>query len=422
MTNLNNKQNYTFPLIIMMLLFFLLGFFTIMSNSMISFLKERCQDVTTFQSQFVNMAFYGAYLLSIPAGYIISKLGYRKGVVVGMLVITLGVGLFIPALGPSLGLFLFPFFMIGLGDVFLNVAVNPYILALGPKETAASRLNLAGGLNSLATVIAPLFVSALIVDRATAFANTGVTDKTQIISAGIFLPAIGAASFALLIAIILMFLKLPEVTAEEEVKDSSAPVKTSVWQYNQVTFGLVAIAMYVTVEVGIPSFLMFYYDEIKASMVMPEWLSFLGTGKTSMLAIYWSGLMVGRFMGSWLNTVFNPSKLLTAFAVISALLVLGSLLTTGNVSFVLMLVIGLFHSIMWPNINDIGLAGIGGSMVKKASGILCTGVAGAAILTLVMGKIADITHSYAAAYSLLFVCYGYIIFYSIRGPKMVKNA
>lgn len=430
----NNQKSYMFPLIIMTLLFFLLGFFTIMSNSMIEFLRTN-YTLSAFQSQFVNMAFYGAYLLSIPAGYLIDKLGYRKGVVVGMLVITVGVGLFVPAIGPSFSMFMLPFFLIGFGDVFLNVAVNPYIIALGPKDKAAARLNLAGGLNSLATVIAPIFVSALIVDRAAAATTANgwsiTNNLTEIVHAGVFLPAIGAAAFALIIAIIIMFLKLPEVTGEEDAPLAAGETKKSVWQHKNVVYGFIAIAMYVSAEVGVPSFLMMYYTEINATMGMPSWLSFLGTSTTSLLALYWCGLMIGRFAGSWLNTVFNPAKLLASFAAISALLVLLSQMTTGNVAFIFMLMIGLFHSIMWPNINDIGLTGVG-SLAKKASGILCTGVAGAAILTVVMGVIAEKTGTPATettaaipaaskAYLLLFVFYGYIFFYALRGPKMAEK-
>ena len=210
-----SKNKYLFPLIVMAALFFMIGFMTTMNNSMIDFLKEAFRLDTLANGkvlkQLPNSFFYGAYAFSIPVGFLIHRIGYKRGVVVGVALLAVGVILCIPLVAVGYIPFLFGVAVFAFGIVILQVVANPYVNALGPVKTAASRLTLANFLNSVATVIAPIFVSMLIISDS---GDTGSMDPTQVQKPFIILAVIAAVIF-----VILLFLKLPEI--EEEDKEQA---------------------------------------------------------------------------------------------------------------------------------------------------------------------------------------------------------
>lgn len=398
---MSNKANnkYLLPLIVMAVLFFLLGFITTMNNSMIDFLKDAFH-LNDVKKQLPNTFFYGAYVFSIPVGFLINKIGYKNGVLVGLGTIVLGFLMAIPLVALGYIPFLIAVSVFALGIVVLQVAANPYVNVLGPPETAASRLTLTNAMNSVATVIAPIFVSMLIVNEA--------SDPKAV---QVPFTLIGGITLALLIA--MFFLKLPRI--KDEDKDQAVKpkkYKSSAFKYPHVWLGSLAIFFYVAIELGIPSFFADYSDKLG--------LSFSSQERIDMLKFYWGGLMVGRLMGIFILQKFSARQILGLCSIGAPILLAVSLLIGDNLNTValwLYLGTGLFHSIMWPTIYNLSLEDLG-PHAGVASGVISTSVIGVALLTPLMGAVQTATGTVVAAISFLFIYYAYIFFFATKGSKI----
>ncbi|MFN8134462.1 MAG: glucose/galactose MFS transporter [Bacteroidales bacterium] len=396
-----SKNKYLFPLIVMASLFFLFGFITTMNNSMIDFLKDAFALSNNRLKQLPNSFFYGAYALSVPVGFIINRIGYKKGVLSGLAFIAIGFLLCIPLVAMGYIPFLFGVAVFAIGVVILQVAANPYVNALGAPETAASRLTLTNALNSVATVIAPVFVSLLIV-------NDASDPKAVQFPFGVI------AVITIVILAIMFFLKLPEIKGNDDT-DANGVKKTykqSAFQYTHVWLGSLAIFVYMGIEIGIPSFFADYSEKLGFSLSSLE--------RTDMLKYYWGGLMVGRLLGIFILQKFPARQILTLCAFGGAAFVLASIglgTSASTVALWLFLGTGLFHSIMWPVIYNLALEDLG-PHAKVASGIIATSVIGAAILMPLMGAIQDITGSVVIAISCLIVYYLYLVFFALKGSKV----
>lgn len=395
-----SKNKYLFPLVVMASLFFLFGFITTMNNSMIDFLKDafKLNDV---EKQLPNSFFYGAYILSVPVGFLINRIGYKNGVLSGLALVALGFFLCIPMVAMGYIPFLVAVAVFAIGVVILQVAANPYVNALGAPETAASRLTLTNALNSVATVIAPIFVSMLIV-------NDTSDPKAVQFPFGL----IGAITVVILL--IMFFLKLPEIKGDESSENGGTKktYKSSAFKYTHVWLGSLAIFFYMGIEIGIPSFFADYTDKLG--------LDFSSLDRIDLLKYYWGGLMVGRLIGIFVLQKFSARQILTLCAIGGAILVAASLVIGASASQValwLFLGTGLFHSIMWPTIYNLALEDLG-PHAKVASGVIATSVIGAAILMPIMGAIQTATASVVAAISCLFVYYAYLIFFATKGSKI----
>ena len=380
-------------------LFFLLGFITTMNNSMIDFLKDAFH-LNDVEKQLPNTFFYGAYVFSIPVGFLINKIGYKNGVLVGLGTIILGFFLAVPLVALGYIPFLIAVSVFALGIVVLQVAANPYVNVLGAPETAASRLTLTNALNSVATVIAPIFVSMLIVNEA--------SDPKSV-----QFPFIFIGCLTLVILGIMFFLKLPQIKGEgkdEAVKPKK--YKSSAFKYPHVWLGSLAIFFYVAIELGIPSFFADYSDKLG--------LSFSSQERINMLKFYWGGLMVGRLLGIFILRKYSARQVLGFCSVGGPVLLAVSLLIGGNLSTValwLYLGTGLFHSIMWPTIYNLSLEDLG-PHAGVASGVISTSVIGVALLTPLMGAVQSATGSVVAAISFLFIYYAYLFFFATKGAKI----
>ena len=399
MTN-NKKNKYLLPLIIMAALFFLLGFITTMNNSMIDFLKGAF-GLNDVEKQLPNTFFYGAYILSVPIGFLINKIGYKNGVLSGLLMIVLGFFLCIPMVGFGYYPFLLAVAVFAIGVVVLQVAANPYVNALGPKKTAASRLTLTNALNSVATVIAPIFVSMLIVND---------TNDPRAVQFPFGLIGV----ITLVILVVMFFLKLPEIkgTEEDTEKGEIKEYKSSAFKYPHVWLGALAIFFYMGIEIGIPSFFADFSSKVG--------LDFDSLTRTDMLKYYWGGLMVGRLLGIFVLQKFTAGKILTICACGGILFLAGAMIIgtgAGTIALCLFLGTGLFHSIMWPTIFSLSLEDLGPN-AKVASGLISTAVIGAAILLPIMGVIQNVTGTVFAAIACLFVFYLYLIFFASKGSKI----
>lgn len=395
---MSNKDNkYLVPLIVMVVLFFLLGFITTMNNSMIDFLKNAFH-LNDFEKQLPNTFFYGAYVFSIPIGLLINKIGYKNGVLAGLGTIVLGFAMAIPLVTYGYMPFLIAVSVFAIGIVVLQVAANPYVNALGSPETAASRLTLTNAMNSVATVIAPIFVSMLIV-------NEDNDPKA------VQMPFALIGSITLILLISMFFLKLPQIKDEEET-DKTKKYKSSAFKYPHVWLGSLAIFFYVGVELGIPSFFSDYTDKLGFSFSSQE--------RVDMLKFYWGGLMVGRLLGIFVLKKYSARKILTFCSIGAPILLAVSILIgdSFNTSALwLYLGTGLFHSIMWPTIYNLALEDLG-PHAGVASGVISTAVIGVALLTPLMGAVQSATGSVVAAISFLFIYYIYILFFAVKGSTI----
>lgn len=400
MTNTKGKNKYLFPLIVMAALFFLLGFITTMNNSMIDFLKDAFK-LDEVAKQLPNTFFYGAYILSVPVGFLINKIGYKKGVLGGLAMIVLGFIVCIPAVALGYYQFLSGVSVFAIGIVMLQVAANPYVNALGSPETAASRLTLTNALNSVATVIAPIFVSLLIV--------TDTSDPKAVQG-----PFGIIGGITLVILVVMFFLKLPEIKGTEEV-DATGKAKTykaSAFKYTHMWLGSLAIFFYMGIEIGIPSF---FADYSKDALHF----TFNSLQRTDMLKYYWGGLMVGRLLGIFVLQKYSARQILILCSLGGAALVTASLAIGASASTVALwafLGTGLFHSIMWPTIYNLALEDLG-PHAKIGSGVIATSVIGAALLTPMMGAIQR-SAGLTIAICCLLVYYAYLVFFAAKGSKI----
>ena len=409
MDNIQRKTpNYTFALIVVFAVLFLIGFITTMNNSMIDFCKKAF-NLKDAQGQLVNTAFYGAYALSIPFGLLMNKIGYKKTLLLGLAVV--GIGFIINYLGISsmLGMstsviysvFLGSMFIVALGIVMLQLVANPYVMVLGSPEKGAFRMTLANALNSAATTVAPVFITYVII--------AGKVPTPDAVPG----PYLGLGIFTLILCAVLFFLKLPNINEGEQAEELTGEkkeYKDSVFLYPHVWLGMLGIFFYMGIELGVPSMLPAYF---KSNPELAQYGS-----PTDFLPYYWGSMMVGRFAGAIILNKFKPRKILSVCLVCGALCVASSFALSGIASVYAMLAAGLFHSVMWPLVFNLGLQELG-PHTKAASGIINLGVVGGATLPLLMGFIVDspaLGVGYAVA--MMFVYYVYVFWFCNFGSKI----
>ncbi|MDM8160683.1 sugar MFS transporter [Labilibaculum sp. K2S] len=389
-------MNYKGALALLTSLFFMWGFLTCMNDILIPHLKGLF-ELSITQAMLVQFTFFGAYfLMSLPAGWIIGKIGYKMGIVTGLGIAAMGAALFFPAAAfLSYGFFLFALFVLAVGIVILQVAANPFVAELGTPETASSRLNLTQGFNSLGTTVAPIFGAYLILDN-TSIDSAGKAEAVQ-------MPYLGLAIALAVIAVIFALVKLPKIQDVEEEK-----AEGSVWKFRHLILGAVAIFTYVGAEVSIGSALVMYFGD--------EGLHLFGEAEAaSYVSVFWGGAMVGRFIGSAIMQKVSASKVLAFNSVMVVALVVVSMLTNGYVAMWSLVLVGLFNSIMFPTIFTLAIDGLG-RYTSQGSGILCLAIVGGAIIPMIMGVLAD-NFGLRNAFALTIICYGYILFYALRGHK-----
>ena len=416
----NGNANYTPALVVLTSLFFMWGFITCLNDILIPHLQN-VFSLSYFESMLIQFCFFFAYfVVSLPSGKLVEKIGYKKGIVIGLVTAGIGTLLFYPAAGiRSYPLFLFAFFIMASGITLLQVAANPYVAILGKPETASSRLNLTQAFNSLGTTIAPYFGSLLILTTAVKTAEELKTMSLADVEAykiaeavAVQYPYLGLAAVLFLIAAFFAVTKLPQIEAASQSSSSGDGGSfdhhhKSAWGYKHLVLGAVAIFVYVGGEVSIGSFLVKYFSFLDSSLVESE------AGK--LVSFYWGGAMVGRFVGSAVQRKINPGYVLAFNAVVAAILVAVSMLTFGSIAMWTILLVGLFNSIMFPTIFTLAIDGLG-KHTGQGSGILCMAIVGGAIIPLIQGLLADnigIHH----AFFLPILCYAYIAYYGLKGHK-----
>lgn len=412
----SNDQNYTAPLVVLTSLFFMWGFLTALNDILIPHLKS-VFTLSYTEAMLVQFVFFAAYfIVSLPAGSLVEKIGYKKGIILGLLISGVACLVFYPAASMrNYPLFLTAFFFLAAGITILQVAANPFVAVLGKPETASSRLNLTQAFNSLGTTIAPL-VGAMLILSTAVLSPEQMTELTpekleaykNQEAASVQIPYLFLAGSLFLIAILIGFFKLPQVSSagEEAAEYSEITHFESVYKYKHLILGAVAIFVYVGAEVAIGSFLVNYLGEKEVAGLTEE-----QAGKY--VSLYWGGAMVGRFIGAVVMRKVSPSKILGFNAIIAGVLVITTILSSGSIAMWSILAVGLFNSIMFPTIFTLSLAGLG-KHTGKGSGVLCMAIVGGAILPVLQGYFAD-NIGIKLAFFLPVLCYVYISYFGFAG-------
>ncbi|MGB0523421.1 MAG: sugar MFS transporter [Flammeovirgaceae bacterium] len=431
---MKQETNYRSSFILLTTLFFLWGFITVLVDSLIPRLRELF-TLTYFQAGLVQFAFFGAYfVLSVPAGYILSKIGYKRGIILGLLTMGVGCLLFYPAASFRVfGIFMLAYFILAGGMTILQVAANPFVAVLGREDGASSRLNLSQAFNSLGTAIAPavgaLFIlSDTIKTEEEIKALSEAAKEAYLISeaAAVQTPFLGLAIFIACIAGIFFFAKLPELISENATGSYAAA-----FQQKNLMFGVLGIFFYVGAEVAIGSYLVNYFLDMNLVEVIKntEFMKSIAQGILNaelaekdgkaivgvFVTFYWSGAMVGRFIGAYLTKILKPGMVLGIFASMAILLIFTSINTTGLVSMWAILAVGLFNSIMFPTIFTLSIDGLG-ELKPNGSGLLCMAIVGGAIIPPLFGSFVD-GIGFKQALLFIMVCYSYILFFGYRNAK-----
>ena len=422
------KKNYRNAFIFLTSLFFLWGFITVLVDSLIPRIRDLF-TLTYFQAGLVQFAFFGAYfVLSIPAGFLLSKIGYKKGIVLGLITMAIGCVLFYPAASyRTFSIFLLAYFILAGGITILQVAANPYVAVLGSEDGASSRLNLSQAFNSFGTSIAPILGASFIlsdkVKSKEEIALLGQVTKEAYLTAeasAVQSPFIIVTIMILLLALVFMRVRLPKMLSDAPKGGYSILLKKK-----SLLLGALGIFIYVGAEVSIGSYLVNYFYDMKLISVIKESSVLSSISSTllgkrlsgvddygilgSFVTFYWSGAMIGRFIGSYLTNILKPARVLSFFALGALGMILISAQTTGLVSMVSILTVGLFNSIMFPTIFSLSLEGLD-DLKPQASGILCTMIVGGAIIPPMYGYLTDL-YGFKWAFSLLVICYFYIYFF-----------
>ncbi|MED5525903.1 sugar MFS transporter [Gallaecimonas pentaromativorans] len=405
-------SRYGFALTALASLFFMWGFITCLNDILIPHLKN-VFALNYTQAMLIQFCFFAAYfVVSLPAGTLITRIGYKWGLVVGLVTAAIGCFLFIPAASYRIyALFLGALFIMASGVTILQVAANPYVTVLGSSQTASSRLTLTHSFNSLGTAVAPWFGGFLILGGAMAVADNLTPAQLAAMhlheADAVKLPYLMLAITFSVLAVVFALLKLPDVRERQDsqaLKDTTA--MGSAWHFPHLVLGAVGIFTYVGAEVSIGSLLVNFLGEDHIAG-LPE------AQAAYYVSFYWGGAMVGRFIGFFVMRYVSAGKVLTFNAMMATALLVVTVLYSGQVAMWAVLAVGLFNSIMFPTIFSLALRGLG-RFTSQGSGILCLAIVGGAILPPLVGAVAD-TLGLQMAFALPIICYVYIAFYGLKG-------
>ncbi|NRA84549.1 MAG: sugar MFS transporter [Gammaproteobacteria bacterium] len=417
-------------MVIIGILFFIFGFVTWLNGSLIPFLKIIC-ELNEFQALFVTFAFYIAYtVMALPMSTILNRTGYKNGMAIGLGIMVVGSLLFIPAAKSAhYALFLLALFVLGTGLTILQTASNPYVVKIGPKESAAMRISIMGLINKSAGVIVPIAFTALILadmgdvsEQSLAALSPAEKELTKrALSDKLVMPYLYMALALTALIGLVKFSSLPELESEDE--DSHGD-KSSIMHFPQVVLGALALFAYVGVEVI-------------AGDTIGLYGSGLAVNNFASLTSYTMAFMVlGYIIGvTCIPRFISQQQALFSSAVAGSLAIVGVMFSSttstsiadvmwgwsgiavipNSVTFVALM--GLAHALVWPSIWPLALEGLG-KFVAQGSALLIMGISGGAILPLIFGKLAHVMGDMQLAYVVGLPCYLFILFYAVKGHKM----
>ncbi|WP_232491864.1 sugar MFS transporter [Novosphingobium kaempferiae] len=393
-------------------LFFMWGFITVINNTLLPHLRSVFELSYTQTTLIESVWFIAYFVASIPSAKLIERVGYQKSLVIGLLIMAAGaLGMMLAASIPSYGVTLVMLFVIASGITLLQVAANPYVAVVGKPETASSRLNLVQALNSAGTMLAPLFGAYLILGRSkggTATAGTVLTEAERLSDAhSVILPYALVAVVLVILAVVIAKFPLPAMGSANSRIAKEQRKGLSLWNHRNLVFGIPAIFIYLIAEIGVANLFVNFVSQ-------PEIANLTHEQAGKYLTFLWGGMMVGRFVGSAIMQRFDAGKVLACFSVGAFIVMLVTVFTTGPVAMWSLILVGLFHSIMFPTIFTLGIKGLG-PLTEEGSGLLVMAIAGGA-LVVVQGWLAD-NYGLQTSFLLTAVCELYILFYALWGSK-----
>ncbi|MGP1476893.1 MAG: sugar MFS transporter [Phocaeicola sp.] len=423
-----SKQDITIAIVIVGVMFFIFGLVSWVNSILIPYFKIAC-ELTHFQSYFVAFAFYIAYLcLSIPSGFIIQKIGYKRSIMYGFIAMPVGASLFIPAaLTRAYGLFLSGLFVIGGGLTMLQSAANPYITILGPIESAAKRISFMGICNKLAGILAPLIFAAVILKETDgdifALLDSGMLDEASknamlddLIERVIF-PYSVLAVILLSFGIFIRYSVLPEIDPIENNKEETIDIqRTSIFQFPYLILGAIAIFVHVGTQIVAIDTIISYagsmgIDLLEAKVFPSYTMSFTIIG-----------YLIGIFL---IPKYLSQTRMLQICCIIGLFLSFGVIFANQNVTFLghtanlsiwFLCSLGLPNALVYAGIWPLSIHGLG-KFTKLGSTLLVMGLCGNAIMPVLYGYFADLI-GLQKAYGLLIPCYLYLIFFALYGHKV----
>ena len=432
-TSTTKNNNTLVPIIIIAGLFFIFGFVTWINGALIPFMKT-ISELTSAQSYFVASASYISFVvMALPASFIINKIGYRKGMSLGLIVMAIGALVFIPAAeARTYWMFLSGIFIQGVGMTLLQTASNPYITILGPIESAAKRIAIMGIANKIAGALGSIIFGAILlsgIDGVKEKLNTvNESEKAQMLDTmadSVVTPYIVMAIVLFILGILIRKAPLPHVEADEmeELKEGET-AKTSIFQFPHLWLGVVALFVYVGAEVIAGDTIIAY--GISLGIPATDAKFFTTFTLMAMVATYALGVFL-------IPKYISQSFALKASAILGILFTFGIMFTTGFTSVLFVAALGVANALVWPAVWPLTLKGLG-KFTKTASALLIMAISGGAIIPPLYGRLVDskkaalisngMNEAIAAAeatnfsYWILFPCYLFILYYAISGHKL----
>jgi len=395
------SENYIVPMVLMVSLFFSIGFITALNDILVPHFKD-IFHLSNVRALLVQSCFFGAYfVMSIPSGLIVSRIGYKPGIIAALCTMACGLFIFVPAsIVISYPVFLFGLFVVGSGLALLQVAINPYVGALGKPETAATRISICGFFNSFATNRAPKIGAALI------FVAAGATAAE--LARSVRTPYIVLGCLTLLLALVTAFVPLPNVLEIEPVAEAGA-VDGHAWSFRHLRLGSFAIFAYVGAEVAIGSIMINFLGQ-------PSMGGFSHVAAAAYVSYYWGAAMVGRLIGSFALPYIRTERALAAVSIAAAVFVSATIFGHGAVALWATVSCGLFNSVMWPCIFPLSVKGLG-RFTSQGSGILVMMVVGGAVIPEIQGLLAD-KFGYQHSFAIVLLCYAYLVYFALRGHRI----
>lgn len=409
------KPSYLIPFILITSLFFMWGIANNLNGILIPHLRKAL-ELSNMQSTFVDTAVYMAYfLMAIPSGIILKKFGYKKGIIMGLLIFSAGALLFLPAAdNRAYSVFLLGLFILGCGLTLLETAANPYATRLGDTEGATARLNLAQSFNGLAVFVAPVIGTLFILSGKEHSKEEMLAmpemDKIAYLTgeaASVKMPYLILGGFLILLAIIFYFMDLPELEDKNTAAQKGGIFDTL--KYPHVRWAVIAQLFYVGAQVCVTSF--FIRMAMKGGGVDEKTAGYY-------LSMYGLLFMIGRFAGTAIMRFVKPAKLLSIYTVAAILLSVVAMFTEGKFVVLALGGLGFFMSIMFPTIFSLGIMGLK-EETKPASSLIVMAIIGGAIFPVIMGRIIDSSgDNIQAGYIVPLVCYFFVLYFGLIGHKV----
>ena len=410
--SLNKAEPYGRALAVLATLFFMWGFITVINNTLLPHLRSVFELNYTQTTLIESVWFIGYAVASMPAAFLIERVGYKKAIIVGLLIMAVGALGMVPAARiPSYEVTLVALFVVACGIALLQVAANPYVAVIGPAESSESRLTLVQAFNSMGTFFAPYFGGYLILSRTvsgTSLEGTQLSLEQRMADAeATQLPYILVAVVLVAIAVVIGRARLPALGAEIGRVGAAERRTLSLWKHRNLVFGIPAIFIYLIAEIGVANLFINF-------VILPDIAGITPAQAANYLVLLWGGMMVGRFAGSYLMRRFPATRVLACFALFATVVMIGAATLHGPVAMWCLILVGLGHSIMFPAIFAMGIKGLG-PLTEEASGLLIMAIAGGA-LVVVQGWLADL-YGLQNSFWLTVACELYVLWYALWGSK-----